>query len=89
MEVVLTIPDELAEPLRAAHGDDLARAALERLALDGYRTGRLSAFQVQKLLGHSDRFTTQAWLGRMGAFETYTLDDLEADRRTLEHILPG
>lgn len=89
MQLTLDIPDDLAAALRAAHGDDLARAVLERLAVDGYQAGRLSAYQVQQLLGFGGRFETQAWLGRMGATEHYTLDDLEEDRRTLARVVPS
>ena len=88
MQVTLTIPDDLAKPLRAAFGDDLGRAALERLALEGYQAGKLSALQVQQLLGFSDRFATQEWLGRNGAHENYSLDDLNADRDTLDRLFP-
>jgi hypothetical protein len=89
MQLTLDIPDDLAAALRAAHGDDLARAALERLTLEGYEAGRLSVYQVEKLLGFSDRFATQAWLGRKGANQNYSLEDLEADRGTLGRLLPG
>lgn len=89
MQFTLHIPDDVAGSLRAAHGDDLGRAALERLALDGYQSGQLSAFQVQKLLGFDGRIETQAWLGRMGAHENYSVEDLEADRRTLGELFSG
>lgn len=89
MQLTLNIPDDLTGPLRAVHGDDLGRAALERLALDGYQAGKLSPFQIQKLLGFTDRFETQTWLGQMGAHETYSLDDLDADRNTLDRLLPS
>jgi len=89
MQLTLDIPDDLASALRAAHGDDLARAALERLAADGYESGRLSAYQVQRLLGLENRFQTQEWLGRMGVHQNYSLDDLESDRDTLARLFPG
>jgi hypothetical protein len=41
MEVTLTIPDSLAQQLTAA-GQGPPRAALEALAVDGYREERLS-----------------------------------------------
>jgi len=88
MQLTLDIPDEIVASLRAAIGDDLGRAALERLALESYQAGKLSAFQVQKLLSFSDRFATQEWLGRMGVHENYTLDDLDADRATLDRLFP-
>ncbi|MGC1274328.1 MAG: UPF0175 family protein [Planctomycetaceae bacterium] len=89
MQLTLDIPDDLAAALRAAHGDDLGRAALERLTLDGYRSGRLSLHQVERLLGFADRYQTEAWLGREGANWNYSLDDLDADRQTLDRLLAG
>ena len=40
MKVTLDIPDEIAAQLSA--GQELSRAALEALALDGYRRGLVS-----------------------------------------------
>jgi hypothetical protein len=88
MILTLTIPDELAAPLQAANGNDLSRAAIERLALAGYQSAKLNTYQVQKLLGFSSRIATQRWLGQMGAHESYSLEDLEDDRRTLDRHLP-
>jgi hypothetical protein len=87
MNVTITIPDEFIAPLSAALGTDLSRAALEQLALEGYRTGKLSQFQVQQLLGFSNRWDTQKWLGERGANMSYGLDDLKADRVTLDRVL--
>lgn len=87
MEITLSIPDSLAPLLQITHGDDLGRAALERLALDGYTTGALSRYQVQQLLGFSNRWDTEEWLGRHKATVQYSLEDLEADRKTLDRIL--
>jgi hypothetical protein len=89
MQFTIDIPDRLAEPLRAAVGPDLGRAALEQLALQGYQAGHLSAFQVQQLLGFADRYSTRDWLAGRGAHEAYSLDDLDADRRTLTRLLPS
>jgi Uncharacterised protein family (UPF0175) len=88
MELTLKIPDDLTAPLREAHGDDLGRAAIERLALGGYRAGKLSRYQVQRLLGFDNRYDTEEWLGRNGAVSNYTVDDLHADRETLDRLLP-
>lgn len=87
MNVTITIPDELVEPLHAALGEDLSRAALEQLALEGYRTQKLSQYQVQQLLGFDNRWDTQRWLGKHGVDLSYELDDLEADRATLDRVL--
>ena len=88
MELTLTIPDDLTAPSQEADGDDLGRAALEKLVLDGYRSGKLSRYQVQRLLGFDNRYDAEDWLGRNGATASYTLSDLLADRETLDRLFP-
>ena len=79
---------ELAEGvLRRAFGDGLNRLALEAMAIEGYRTGKLSRFEVQTLLGFGDRWETEDWLASKGVHWNYDVDDLEADRRTLDQAL--
>ncbi len=46
MQVTLDIPDNLAEQLISA-GKDPSREALEALAIDGYRTERLTESEVR------------------------------------------
>jgi len=41
------------------------------------------------MLGFDNRLDTEAWLGRMGEHETYTLDDLDEDRRTIQNLFPS
>ena len=64
MEVIIHIPKGIEEQLEAAFGRDLARAAREALALEGYRSERLSLGQVAEFLGVStmeaDRFLKDA-----------------------------
>jgi len=88
MEFTLKIPDDLTATLRAAHGQDLGRAALEQLALNGYRSGKLSRFQIQKLLSFDNHYDTEDWLGQNGVTANYSLADLNSDRETLDKILP-
>ncbi|MDX2199065.1 MAG: UPF0175 family protein [Phycisphaerae bacterium] len=87
MTIELKIPDEAEQTLRQAWGDTLDRAALEALAIEGYRTGRLSSAEVGDLLGLADRWTVARWLGERHVPLNYTADDLEADRRTLDRVL--
>jgi hypothetical protein len=49
MNVILHIPDDVAE--RLAHGGDLERQALEALATEAFRAGRLSEAEFGSLLG--------------------------------------
>lgn len=87
MQLTLDIPDDLAAQLRAAVGDDLGRAALEQLALEGYQAGTMSRYQVQRLLGFDNRWDTEEWLGCRGAHVQYTIADLDDDRANLDRIL--
>jgi predicted HTH domain antitoxin len=62
MEVILRIPDDVAERLAVA-GGDASRGALEVRALEGYREQALTLFQVSEMLGLS-RVETEDFLGR-------------------------
>ena len=53
MHIALDIPDI---PNVVAPNQDPARAALEAMALEGYRSERLSEYDVQQLLGFESRF---------------------------------
>jgi predicted HTH domain antitoxin len=80
-DVTITIPDELLAAL-GAPGRDLSRAALEALALDAYRTGKLSAAQLKRILGFQTRMQADAFLKEHGIELEYGLEDLERDRET-------
>lgn len=80
MQIVLDIPDNLAEVI--APGRDPARSALEAMALEGYRSDRLSEYDVQRLLGYESRFDVHGFLKAHGAFMHYTMEDIERDTET-------
>jgi hypothetical protein len=50
MTITLNLPEDIARHL-AARGEDPARAALEALALEGYRSRNLSEEQIRRMLG--------------------------------------
>jgi predicted HTH domain antitoxin len=81
MNLELHIPDDAASVL-AAQYPDLPRAALEALALEGYRSMRLSDGQVREMLGFSSRMQVHAFLKERGVHLNYSLADLEQDRET-------
>jgi len=87
MEITLTIPDEVAPKLENGGVKKLSRRALELLALDGYRSGELTEYQVKLMLGFDDRFEVDAFLKKHGAYYDDTLEDLEASRNALEELL--
>jgi Uncharacterised protein family (UPF0175) len=81
MTITLDIPDELARAL-GVQGQDVSRAALEALALDGYRNDRLTEADLRQLLGFETRMEVHAFLKEHGAFLPYTAEDLEHDRQS-------
>jgi hypothetical protein len=60
-------------------GNDLSRVALEGLALEGYRRGRLSESQVRRLLDFATRYGVHGSLKEHGVPLHYTQQDLEND----------
>ena len=85
--LTIHIPEDAEQALREAWGENLDRAALEALVIEAYRTGKLGISQVRRLLGFESRWEAEQWLGTRGVNWNYSLDDLEADRRTLDRIL--
>jgi hypothetical protein len=78
MTIELTLPEDIAREL-SAHEGDLSRAALESLALEGYRAGHLSEEQVRRMLELESRFEVHAFLKRHNTYLDYTQADLEHD----------
>ena len=85
MVVQLQVPDDIAEKL-VEKWSDLPRCALEALAVDAYREGVLTAYEIQRLLGLSSRWKTEEFLSS-GADLGYTEDDLQEDAATLRRVL--
>lgn len=77
--VTLQLPDELTSFL-AAYEHNLERAALQAIALEAYREGKLSTSQLRQLLGYHTRTQVHAFLREHGVYLRYTLADLEHDR---------
>lgn len=78
MQITLNLPEDVAEGL-ATKWADLPRAALESLALEGYRAGALTHAQLRRLLGFRSLSEVDAFLKQHGVYLEYTLDDLEQD----------
>jgi hypothetical protein len=85
VEITLNIPDELARRV-AAEGKDPARAALEALALEGYRSERLSESAVRQMLGFQTRMEVHAFLKQHGVYLHYDVADLEHDCATARRV---
>ena len=78
--VAIELPEDIAS--RLGRQDELSRLALKALAADGYRNGKLTHAEVQRMLGFASRWETDAFLKQAGAYLDYTEADLERDLET-------
>jgi hypothetical protein len=85
MTITVDIPEELASQLIAA-GQEPTRAALEAIALEGYRSDRLSTAEVRRLLGFGTGMEVDAFLKGHGVFLPYTEEDLAHDIEVASHV---
>ena len=81
MDVYLEIPEEFARHL-ASDAKGLARAALEALAAEAVRSGRLTTSQARGLLGIQSRYEMDGFLKTHGVFLDLTLEDVQMDSDT-------
>ena len=86
MTLTIEIPDHLASCWPEG-GDGMARTVLEDFAVESYRQGRLSAFQVRQLLGHESRWETEEFLSSHDAWPDLTVQEMLADGRALNALL--
>ena len=83
MEITVHLPDDLVQ-----HPDP-GREALEALAIDGYRSGALSAYQASQLLGLS-RLEFEGFLKDRNIDDhAYNVQDFENDLDTLRGLDTG
>ncbi len=85
MNLTVRIPDDLVERLRA-DGDALARRALEGLAVEEFRAGRLTHPELRRLLGFGTRMALDAFLKERGIYADYGDADLMQDLRDLDRL---
>ena len=85
MEVTVQIPDEIAAQIQR-NSDDLPREMLEAYALEGYKSARLSAYQVQEILGFETPMAVDGFLKSHGVYLDYTEQDLDEDLATSRRV---
>ncbi len=88
MTVQIEVPEDLAARL-IKDGERLERQALEALAADGYRAGKLTTAEVQRMLGLSSRLQTDAFLKAHDAYIDYTEEDIKEDVEAIHKVLGG
>jgi len=84
MNLVVRIPDDLAERLGA--DGDVERQALEALAVEAYRAGRLTKPELRRVLGFATRGGLDGFLKARAIFEPYTVADIERERQDARRL---
>lgn len=81
MQVHLEVPEEVAKQFSAEPGG-ITRAALEALAIEGVRSGKLTVHQARKMLGIASRYEMDGFLKTHGVLLPITMDDVVTDTDT-------
>lgn len=84
MEVTVHIPDDLAARLGAE--GDLSRRALEALALEEYKSGRIGRADLRRFLGFTTRYELDGFLKAHDVWTDYTLEDFQRERDDLRRL---
>lgn len=84
MQIAIEIPDNIAGMIAPDRAP--ARAALEAIALEGYRSKRLGESAVRRLLGFTTRMQVHEFLKEHGLYIHYDMDDLEHDMREVDRV---
>lgn len=85
MQITLEVPEDIARDLGGAE-ETVSRSALEGLALEGYRTRRLSEGQIRRMLGFDTRWDVHAFLKSHGVDLNYGEDDLRQDLQFVDEF---
>lgn len=76
MQITLELPDDIG---RALDTPEFRRTVIEQMAIEGYRTKRLSEAQVRRLLGLDTRLEVHAFFKAHAVPLHYTFEDVESD----------
>jgi predicted HTH domain antitoxin len=80
MQITVQLPDDLV------YHSDPGREALEALAIEGYRSGALSYFEIGQLLGLS-RFEVDGFLKERNIYDhAYNEEDFAQDLESLRQL---
>ena len=80
MQVHFDIPEDVARQFADAPGG-VSRAALEALAVEGVRSGKLTVHQARQVLGIRSRYEMDGFLKTHGVLLADTIDDVVRDSR--------
>ena len=78
MDVSIPLPERIAQRLQASWKDVPARR-LQAIAIEGYRSGALTEYEVQQMLELPSRWAVEEFLKQSRAFIDYSDADLMND----------
>jgi hypothetical protein len=81
MQVHLDVPEDVARQFAAEPGG-VTRAALEALAVEGVRSGKLTVHQARQMLGGLSRYEMDGFLKAHGVLLPITIEDVVTDSNT-------
>ena len=81
MQVHLDVPEDVAQQFAAEPGG-ITRAALEALAIEGVRSGKLTEHQARQMLRIPTRYEMDGFLKAHGVLLPITLEDVVRDSDT-------
>ena len=81
MQVHLDVPEDVARQFAGEPGG-ITRAALEALAIEGIRSGKLTVHQARQMLGIASRYEMDGFLKAHGVLLPITLEDVVTDTNT-------
>lgn len=81
MQVRLDVPEDVAKQFAAEPGG-ITRAALEALAIEGVRSGKLTVHQARQMLGIASRYEMDGFLKKHSVLLPITMEDVAKDTNT-------
>lgn len=85
----MTIDVSIPEDILTSEGEDVARRVLERVSLEGFKSGKLTIAQVRRILGFETRMQVHEFLAAHGVpWVDYSVEDAERERELLKKVVP-
>jgi len=81
MQVYLDVPEDVARQFAAEPGG-ITRAALEALAIEGVRSGKLTVHQARQMLDIPSRYEMDGFLKAHGVLLPITMEEVVRDSQT-------
>ena len=84
MSVQVEIPDQVLK----TPGPEISRRVLETVALEGFKSGQLTIYQVGRILGFETRFEVHEFLTAHDVpWVNYSVEDAEKESDALRKLL--